>query len=164
MSSNSPTKRTKSAGFTTLPSVGQGRVGLLVSPEVKDHYLTKIRFSSIPQEPTHLEKAARELLQAKRPATAVRLLAMGMYNKDRFRQLYCLTCWRLCWALKKKSGVRYEINRFIGHPDQEPRRPDQCARQSRIATDPIIFVLAEIPAQTCSPSGNRNVTPRIWSC
>jgi hypothetical protein len=52
-----------------------------VSPEVKHDYWTKIRFSSIPQEPTHLEKAARELLQAKRPATAVRLLAMGMRNK-----------------------------------------------------------------------------------
>lgn len=52
-----------------------------VSPEVKQGYWAKIRFSSVPQEQTHLEKALRELLLAKRPATAVRLLAMGMYKK-----------------------------------------------------------------------------------
>jgi hypothetical protein len=52
-----------------------------VSPEVKQGYWAKIRFSSVPQEQTHLEKASRELVQAKRPATAVRLLALGMYNK-----------------------------------------------------------------------------------
>lgn len=52
-----------------------------VGRDVKHHYWTKAGTWSIPQEQAHLEKAARELLQAKRSATAVELLAMGMYNK-----------------------------------------------------------------------------------
>jgi hypothetical protein len=53
----------------------------IVGSEVKQHYWAKIRFSSVPQEQAHLEKASRELVQAKRPATAIQLLAMAMYKK-----------------------------------------------------------------------------------
>jgi hypothetical protein len=49
--------------------------------DVKRHYWAKIRFSSVPQEPTQLETAVRKLVEAIRPSEAVRLLAMGMYNK-----------------------------------------------------------------------------------